>query len=127
MKVYEHHGEPAQNKNSSYSTEETVCGTWIDGRPIYRKVFFAESLSANSPGIDYSYGIVDALSSGLKPLRLYGMGEDHTDNLHVPLNLYNSDAYVLYNACLYVSGTNIILRATKLLKNIYVILEYVKS
>lgn len=21
-----------------YSTEETVCGTWIDGKPIYRKV-----------------------------------------------------------------------------------------
>ena len=23
---------------STYSTEETICGTWIDGKPIYRKV-----------------------------------------------------------------------------------------
>ena len=28
-------GSPAENV---YSTEETVCGKWIDGKPIYRKV-----------------------------------------------------------------------------------------
>ncbi|MFT4008058.1 MAG: hypothetical protein QM683_21475 [Lacrimispora sp.] len=27
-------GAPVENV---YSTEETVCGTWIDGKPIYRK------------------------------------------------------------------------------------------
>ncbi|MFT4107728.1 MAG: hypothetical protein QM657_18395 [Lacrimispora sp.] len=31
----ENGGEPVENV---YSTEETVCGTWIDGKPIYRKV-----------------------------------------------------------------------------------------
>ena len=28
----------------SYSTEEQVIGTWIDGKPIYRKVIEVESL-----------------------------------------------------------------------------------
>ena len=27
------------NKINTYSTDEVRCGTWIDGRPIYRKVF----------------------------------------------------------------------------------------
>lgn len=27
------------NTNKNYSTEELVVGTWIDGKPIYQKVF----------------------------------------------------------------------------------------
>lgn len=27
------------NSLDTYSSTETICGTWIDGRPIYRKVF----------------------------------------------------------------------------------------
>ena len=27
------------NELETYSTDETVCGTWIDGKPLYRKVF----------------------------------------------------------------------------------------
>lgn len=116
-----------QNKNSSYSTEETVCGTWIDGKPIYRKVFFKESLSFNSSSNDYSEGIADALPTGAKLLKLYGSGEDHADSLNIPLNLYNSAPYVLYNICTYIMAGTIVFRSTRLLSNIYVILEYVKS
>lgn len=29
---------------NNYSTEETVIGTWIDGKPLYRKVIFIETL-----------------------------------------------------------------------------------
>lgn len=115
-----------QNKNSSYSTEETVCGKWIDGRPLYRKVFFIESLAFNSSANDYSEGIADALPTGAILVKLYGSGEDHTDNLHIPLNLYNSATYVLYNVCTYVLAGTIIFRSTRLLNNIYVVLEYVK-
>ena len=28
----------AETSGNVYSTEETICGTWIDGKPIYRKV-----------------------------------------------------------------------------------------
>ena len=29
----------AEISGNVYSTEETICGTWIDGKPIYRKCF----------------------------------------------------------------------------------------
>ena len=35
-------GKEIDNKNN-YSTEETVIGKWIDGKPIYRKVGFVDS------------------------------------------------------------------------------------
>lgn len=35
------------NKKDTYSTEEQVIGTWIDGKPLYRKV-----LTGNSSGIE---------------------------------------------------------------------------
>jgi hypothetical protein len=31
-------GNSGAGAENVYSTEETVCGTWIDGKPIYRKV-----------------------------------------------------------------------------------------
>lgn len=37
-----------------YSTEETVVGTWIDGKPLYRKVF----LSTTAPSIKTATAIV---------------------------------------------------------------------
>lgn len=42
------------SENQIYSTDETVIGTWIDGKPIYRKVF---SLNKKvSEGEDISTG-----------------------------------------------------------------------
>ena len=32
-------GGGSGNTSNKYSTEEQVIGTWIDGKPIYRKVF----------------------------------------------------------------------------------------
>lgn len=34
-------------ENNTYSTEEQVIGTWIDGKPIYRKVISIGSLPNN--------------------------------------------------------------------------------
>lgn len=36
-------GVSAGSSNNVYSTEETVIGTWIDGKPLYRRVFFGTS------------------------------------------------------------------------------------
>lgn len=36
------------NKLNTYSTEEQVIGTWIDGKPIYRKVIDLGQLPNNS-------------------------------------------------------------------------------
>ena len=35
-------------KNQEYSTEEQVIGTWIDGKPIYRKVMSLQSSTAGN-------------------------------------------------------------------------------
>lgn len=38
-------GQPVSGGSSgeTYSTEETVIGTWIDGKPLYRKCFQANN------------------------------------------------------------------------------------
>lgn len=38
------------NKLDTYSTTEQVIGTWIDGKPLYRKVIFNQTLSTGSGG-----------------------------------------------------------------------------
>lgn len=43
------------NKLSNYSTEETVCGRWIDGKPIYRKVIdttYSGEINTNIQNLD---------------------------------------------------------------------------
>jgi len=37
-----------------YSTEETVCGTWIDGKPIYRKVISGTLAEQNGNGLVFA-------------------------------------------------------------------------
>jgi hypothetical protein len=36
---------------NSYSTEETICGNWIDGKPIYRKVIIGKLAEENGSGL----------------------------------------------------------------------------
>ncbi len=36
------------NNINTYSTEETKVGTWIDGKPIYRKVFTLPNISSSN-------------------------------------------------------------------------------
>ena len=51
-----------------YSTEETVIGTWIDGKPLYRRVFTVEvpAFSTNIPvsmmGYDAMYDIIHVVA-----------------------------------------------------------------
>lgn len=50
----------AVNENNSYSTaEQTTGATWIDGKPIYRKVVEVSSLPNNTQ-TSYSHGIANA-------------------------------------------------------------------
>ena len=42
------------NQKLNYYIEETIIGTWIDGRPVYRKTLYIESASGNS---NISHGI----------------------------------------------------------------------
>lgn len=52
-----------------YSTEETVCGTWIDGKPIYRKVISGKL--ANESGTAYVFANVSELKVD-QMINMYG-------------------------------------------------------
>ena len=45
------------NKKLGYSSEEQVIGTWIDGKPIYRKVINIGKLQATKGAYSYNHGI----------------------------------------------------------------------
>ena len=66
-----------------YSTTETRIGTWIDGKPLYRKVFtltnivsstsntdFVDLASMHVKGVVHLYGIYDAVGIGQFPIPL---------------------------------------------------------
>jgi len=46
-------------KNQEYSTEEQVIGTWIDGKPLYRKVVTGTTKNVVSGEIDTKIGITN--------------------------------------------------------------------
>lgn len=67
--------EEAIQKCNIYSTEEQVIGTWIDGKPIYRKIFTGTSntqtnatihnYAENVDTVVHAYGQLEN-SSGMK-------------------------------------------------------------
>jgi hypothetical protein len=51
------------NKLNTYSTDEIRVGTWIDGKPIYRKVIYISALpSSTGPATAYSPGITGTIN-----------------------------------------------------------------
>lgn len=62
--------DPSTTMDSAvYSVEETICGTWIDGKKIYRKVI--TGTTTKDDGEDYIFAKVNSLKIE-KMIRLYG-------------------------------------------------------
>ena len=55
-----------------YSTEETRIGTWIDGKPIYRKVFAVSQANNGAVNIVFNLGDIGASLSTV--INLFGTG-----------------------------------------------------
>ena len=75
-------------KNNKYSTNETVIGTWIDGKPLYRKVFKETNYAISSSqyhDIDISTMDIDTVSAiyGV----LYGVGGDGKTPYDCPIGM----------------------------------------
>ena len=115
-------GRFSENGTDSYSTGETLTNkTWIDGRPIYRKVISCGALPNNTTktvahGVTYSrITLIDG----------YAFNPTTTETLQ----LTNSHPSVVSNIGLYVTGANITL-ATGTDRSAFtetmVILEYTK-
>lgn len=70
-----------------YSTEEKRIGTWIDGKPLYRKVASFTTLGKNVEGAVYTFdanmnvvqcgGYFNSLSNNKMPLCFFGDAESH--------------------------------------------------
>ena len=48
---------PRYEKANTYSTSEIKVGTWIDGKPIYRKVVAVDFPTSSAAIINYNHGI----------------------------------------------------------------------
>lgn len=72
---------------ASYSTtEHKTGGTWVDGKPIYKKTFYISALP-NGTYADYSNTII----SGLKDIvSMSGRAYRSSDNFIVPLPLIST-------------------------------------
>lgn len=71
------------SEDNNYSTEERLTGKfWIDGKPIYRKVFTYASIPSNTT-IDISDLNVDML------IVVSGRGEDNNSSNYVTLPYYD--------------------------------------
>lgn len=113
-----------------YSTEETVIGTWIDGKPLYRKAVTIENVSAsnidnsifslpqeciiqkwdgwlNTPMADYSYMRY--------PLNYNRSNLDHQNEDWVCVSAVNNELYIAADPL------------NKHGLTIFVILEYTKT
>ena len=68
-----------------YSTTETRIGTWIDGKPLYRKVFTISSPQSSNT----NYEDLSSLNTN-KIIRLYGYYETPNGKFDIPF--YDSDS-----------------------------------
>lgn len=73
----------ALTKQTKYSTDETVVGTWIDGKPIYRKVVTGLSFSLKADSV-FTVNI-PAIESAGAPLKMTILGSSYI----VPAVTYN--------------------------------------
>lgn len=115
-----------------YSTEETVCGTWIDGKPIYRKVIPGTLAKDNGDAIVFA-NVSDLMIDKL--INLYG-NMPHNDNSHqivFPMSYSTATGiYAAINMCYQKQTGNILYNflnngGTYSGSTAYVVIEYTKQ
>lgn len=106
-----------------YSTEETRIGTWIDGKPLYRKVFFKESDSYSTNGW---HDLFEGPSDVDRLVSLDGSFEYLQEKIPIPI-VYGSSTLT----CEYESGKIKVVTGDRNFansgKNYTVTIEYTKT
>lgn len=81
-----------------YSTTETQIGTWIDGRPLYRKVVISENVTLSSSEQTFEEDIItsdDNLVSYNSLLKATSTVDSYAENgsygANYPVNIYVTD------------------------------------
>ena len=105
-----------------YSTTETVVGTWIDGRPIYRRVYEYNGTASNTSVLMD----VDNADDIDMVIDIRGMGKTATRQFPSPYNSNTSNLFSVF----YEHSTHRIFcdmrTAGNTFTHIHVILEYIK-
>lgn len=131
----------SDSNNINYSEEETIIGTWIDGRKVYQKVFIVDSLnvtaSSTATYVDTLVGSIPGLSMMIELTGIYdegSAGRRLCDTVPIPQTITNN---MLRAINLILIGTNIYIRQNvyytgltasfKTGTNIRIIARYVKT
>lgn len=109
------------NNYTTYSTSEKVIGTWINGKPLYRKVF--NNISITSSNTD----LVDTQSMGISEVtKIYGALSTSTGAIFpIPLTDSSSNFSVIFWSGYAIRGRASIGSGT--LVNCWVAIEYTKT
>lgn len=107
---------------NTYSTEETMVGTWIDGKPIYRKVINIGNLPNNA-----TKTIVHGIANINNIVKCHGMSTTNS-NLNFPLpfvHLENLDSCIM----IWANDVNVYIRTgiDRSALTGYIALEYTKT
>ena len=118
-KEYAGGGGGFSDTSNIYSTQEQIIGTWIDGNPVYRKVFdnTNKQYGTTNVSIDISNLDVNVIIS----LDAYGTDQDNMAGSKFTINGTTSNA----NRIIYVVNDNIIVRGSYY--SWYIIIEYTKN
>ena len=104
-----------------YSTEEQIIGTWIDGKPIYRKTIKVGAINATTEkSIATNTSNIEVVTD------IRGMGKLSFG--WIPLNFHN-DKQTDSSSCVYINTSNNTIRLQSLFNYIdcYVTIEYTKT
>lgn len=107
---------------NTYSTTETRIGTWIDGKPLYRKVINAGTITASNTTIENIQNI-DTLVS----IKGSAYSSQFGQKYGIP-NVHNDMSSYYIN--LLVSGNGVVIRygsGFSQFNNVFAILEYTKT
>lgn len=127
-------GNSGTGVENVYSTEETVCGTWIDGKSIYRRVIKKSDFTSYTGS--WTMEIIEGIDT-VVDLRgeITAYNAIVKQELEMPVSFssvkYGSNAYVNYNKTTGVVGISITMdSATTYPPEFYkafVIIEYTKK
>lgn len=107
------------NKNI-YSTSETRIGTWIDGKPLYRKVYNLTSMPSSNTDLFDITGL-----SISKTVKLYGMIYTTSASFPMPLTDSTSNYYVIFLSLTAIRGRAVIGSGTFV--SGWIAIEYTKT
>ena len=106
------------SENQIYSTNETVIGTWIDGKPLYRKII----KTSVKQGVQKIYDVSNMNLDDI--IRMNGsISQSEGSIVHIPYGTSSNDFAVVY----YPKSSNQIEVNTSSAGIVNIILEYTKT